>query len=163
MERYCTTIGQSKLLLSLGYKEETADLYYIPKVGGYFISEDKAPNSIPAWSLPRLIELMPESFDFEDWELTIWKGGCVQYLWNRSGRERLSEDYIWGDCDMEEIGTGYVANCVKCLKWVKENDYVPNIPWKEDDFIKREVWLRVSFKKAVTSTTMKGQEKRMPL
>ena len=59
----CTTEGQSKRLLALGLKRDTADcvmMYY----DGWHIGEaehfdfDKDPVE-PAWSLHRLIEMMP--------------------------------------------------------------------------------------------------------
>ena len=58
-----TTIEQSRKLLELGLKAETADCCYYYYDGEYLIAfaEDaKYPSDIPAWSLHRLIEMMPE-------------------------------------------------------------------------------------------------------
>ena len=61
----CTTEEQSKRLLELGLKMETADMYYlnygpiglIPQIRDTkSILEDE---DIPAWSLHRLMEIMP--------------------------------------------------------------------------------------------------------
>lgn len=63
----CTTKEQSKRLLALGLKKETADMYYF-WVGGneYLLKVDVDNNPlkynmnktyIPAWSLHRLIEI----------------------------------------------------------------------------------------------------------
>ena len=61
----CTTREQSERLLALGLKKETADMKHIP------YSSDVVPKRyddnfgfndseyIPAWSLHRLIEMMP--------------------------------------------------------------------------------------------------------
>lgn len=66
----CTTKEQSERLLALGLKAETADMYYlnygpiglIPQIRDIkSILEDE---DIPAWSLHRLIEMMP--YDFTD-------------------------------------------------------------------------------------------------
>ena len=58
----CTTREQSERLLALGLKKETADMWYphfaktcpIPLVDEVLTTDD-----IPAWSLHRLIEMMP--------------------------------------------------------------------------------------------------------
>lgn len=67
----CTTREQSERLLALGLKKETADMFYAAihngtKVVGYRISPDYNDehfeiftDDIPAWSLHRLIEMMP--------------------------------------------------------------------------------------------------------
>ena len=67
----CTTREQSERLLALGLKKETADMYYDNKLEGelprlmphtseidYFQLWDRIT---PAWSLHRMIELIPES------------------------------------------------------------------------------------------------------
>ena len=58
----CTSIEQSRKLLALGLKKETADCCYYYYDGEYLIAfaEDaKYPSDIPAWSLHRLIEMCP--------------------------------------------------------------------------------------------------------
>ena len=75
----CTSIEQSQRLLELGLKPETADMYY------HEGSEDGAgniefhrnirtecnnilfPDYIPAWSLHRLIELLPQDIHLDDY------------------------------------------------------------------------------------------------
>ena len=93
----CTSIVQSRRLLELGLKKETADMYlqstlndvwspYIPIAIPY--SEVEAFNLsinvvriIPAWSLHRLIEMMPPDRKYE-W-LTISKNDvfyrCIHF------------------------------------------------------------------------------------
>ena len=59
----CTSRSQSERLLALGLKKETADCCYYYYDGEYLIAfaEDaKYPSDIPAWSLHRLIEMMPK-------------------------------------------------------------------------------------------------------
>ena len=88
----CTTIEQSKRLLELGLKPETADMsYYIldyePVLtigmaqvyretikGGKIIGKQNA-EIIPAWSLHRLIELMDVYEVILEWKLGIYE--CV--------------------------------------------------------------------------------------
>ena len=71
----CTTRKQSERLLTLGLKKETADMHYaLVKQAGYpewdyFLMPSPITNdtfeSIPAWSLHRLLELSPKSVDQE--------------------------------------------------------------------------------------------------
>lgn len=65
----CTTREQSERLLALGLKPETADMHHshyrrVPCDGEeYDFWKEKtgySENAIPAWSLHRLIEMMPE-------------------------------------------------------------------------------------------------------
>ena len=67
----CTTKEQSEHLLALGLKKETADMFYAaihigPEIVGYQVlpiyneyNFEIFPDDIPAWSLHRLIEMMP--------------------------------------------------------------------------------------------------------
>ena len=74
----CATVEQSNRLLGLGLKKETADMVWIPEVdfdaegepydtGNYFERPIKGVwdytllEGIPAWSLHRLIEMMPKN------------------------------------------------------------------------------------------------------
>ena len=71
----CTTREQSERLLALGLKKETADMYRTPswggvpsKIIGYYCPNvvcfddhfDVEPNDLPAWSLHRLLLLIPK-------------------------------------------------------------------------------------------------------
>ena len=83
----CTTREQSERLLALGIKKETADMKHIP------YSSDVVPKQyddnfgfndseyVPAWSLGRLIEMMP--LDVFDYCFTLIKnypnGYSVEY------------------------------------------------------------------------------------
>ncbi len=55
----CTSIEQSKRLLKLGLKPETADCYNREEEKGFsnWIGKPSLPNDVPAWSLHRLIEI----------------------------------------------------------------------------------------------------------
>ena len=59
----CTTKEQSERLLALGLKNETADMGWVKMLNGdgyvIAIAEDYAFIDIPAWSLNRLIEMIP--------------------------------------------------------------------------------------------------------
>lgn len=66
-----TSRVQSERLLALGLKKETADICHRTNgMGRYFITAINPlcnPNDIPAWSLHRLIEMMPENVTPDDW------------------------------------------------------------------------------------------------
>ena len=149
MEKMCTNVAQSELMKELGFGESTADLFITPKVGGYTVTSERQSNSIPAWSLVALLKLLPNSVDYEDYCGTLWQGGCVMYLAGKTGMPEYHKDMTFGDSDSPEIGTGPVANTIKAIKWFKDNDYVPNIPWKDDDYVKRSVWLKCKYNGAV--------------
>lgn len=58
----CTTREQSERLLALGLKKETADMWYPHFAKTYpipLVDEVLTTDDIPAWSLHRLIEMMP--------------------------------------------------------------------------------------------------------
>jgi hypothetical protein len=57
----CTSRSQSERLLALGLKPETADMYHWESEGKIYtyVGQCSDINGIPAWSLHRLIEMMP--------------------------------------------------------------------------------------------------------
>lgn len=81
----CTTEEQSKRLLALGLKKETVDMYHYVTSNGTGISA-MDDNFFPhmdtlAWSLHRLIEMMPQWIDTTETslKLTIDQGKLVCY------------------------------------------------------------------------------------
>lgn len=131
----CTTEEQSERLLTLGLKKETADMSYFHTVG--FEGNDlwlpslspyenivKAPNygektkiyikshTIPAWSLHRLIEMMPDEIFYEDSTLILGVfGDGVYYADNEYGEVFKSFD-------------GNLYNCIiKCIDWLIAEGY----------------------------------------
>ena len=71
----CTSKEQSERLLALGLKKETADMVhtYLNRWDGYHIHEHDWSDiscdeqHIPAWSLHRLIEMMPNCIPSQGW------------------------------------------------------------------------------------------------
>ena len=68
----CTTNEQSKRLLELGLKKETADMVYCVELhkngwkrsyAAYILEGDLGVDEIPAWSLNRLIAMCPNCID----------------------------------------------------------------------------------------------------
>lgn len=58
----CTNLEQSKKLLGLGLKPETADMYIFDDE--VYIGKPNV-DDIPAWSLHRLVQLMPPYLHFD--------------------------------------------------------------------------------------------------
>ena len=96
----CTSRSQSERLLALGLKKETADCQYaalvvdwkgnpIPDLKwrfydhnkGFIVQNFERMERIPAWSLHRLIEMMPQWIDTIDgsFKSTIDQGKLVYY------------------------------------------------------------------------------------
>ena len=62
----CTTRKQEAKLIEIGIKPETADMYRIPKVGGYRITSEWAVNATPCWSLAGLLNILPQQIKDKD-------------------------------------------------------------------------------------------------
>lgn len=112
----CTSRSQSERLLALGLKKETADcvmMYY----DGWHIGEaehfdfDKDPVE-PAWSLHRLIEMMPNEIIYEDYSLILaLSSNSVYYADN---------EYA----EMFKYFDGNLYKCViKCIEWLIKEGY----------------------------------------
>lgn len=112
----CTTKEQSQRLQKLGFKRNTADMYWplassIPEVcdKGDYMQADT-----PAWSLGSLINLMPAMIMREDYAyfLSINKNGVV-YATQEAGPFVLTLQRINND------GTStLIENCVKMIEWL---------------------------------------------
>ena len=119
----CTSKIQSERLLALGLKKETADMVhtYLNRWDGYHIHEHDWSDiscdeqHIPAWSLHRLIEMMPPSirdrrqyslvYDIHrDWLTYLTYGTNVNYLW-----------------DDQEVNP-YDAS-INCIEWLIKEGY----------------------------------------
>ena len=123
----CTTKEQSERLLSLGLKKETADMYYptisedehtIRACWEDFWGSRKAINGyirrrcVPAWSLHRLIEMMPQEIFYEDSTLILGVfGDGVYYADNEYGEVFSSFEGNSYDC------------VVKCIEWLIKEGY----------------------------------------
>ena len=89
----CTTEEQSNRLVALGLKSETADMSYrilyfdldgILLESGHLLETGSPLDTddyIPAWTLHRLIEMMPTYIDVigDEWTLNILQGKLIAY------------------------------------------------------------------------------------
>ena len=121
----CTTRSQSEALLKLGLKKETADMVhtYLNRWDGYHIHEHDWSDiscdeqHIPAWSLHRLIEMMPwtlieDRVYHERWNFNLTRSAVIY-------RNEYKEDEWIGEC----FGQGMYNNIIDCIEWLIKEGY----------------------------------------
>jgi hypothetical protein len=106
----CTTKEQSERLLALGLNTETSDMGLIgniPIVLATTWANSDPMFDTPAWSLNRLIEMMPQEIFYEDSTLILGVfGDGVYYADNEYGEVFRSFD-------------GNLYECIiKCIDWL---------------------------------------------
>ena len=109
----CTNIYQSERLLKLGLDMETADMFHLRVVGHtedefdvnnfaectkgiYDIHSYPSENTIPAWSLHKLIDLMPEYIHFDDLEDTKYYLTLRPYCLLKVSYKQDSGNWLYG-------------------------------------------------------------------
>lgn len=122
----CTSIEQSKRLLELGLKPETADMEieifkgdnsisgYVSK--GYWetdISEELV-ELIPAWSLHRLKCLLPTKIPYESGYLTTEIINNVNLMFITDTSEQRVISFIHENL---------YESMIKCIEWIIKEDY----------------------------------------
>ncbi len=131
----CTTREQSESLLALGLKKETADMWYphfaktcpIPLIDEVLTTDD-----IPAWSLGRLLEMLPSPIPisenlptFNHYAFLNLSAESVVYCW---------EDYDGADRALVGFtGNGFFAAVVDATEWLikEENFNKEYLVWKQ--------------------------------
>ena len=124
----CTDKIQSERLLALGLKRETADCALLPltdKVTSVLVkpSTNDIKNTIPAWSLGRLMEMLPSPIPISE-DLPTFNHYAYLDL------SKVSAHYYWEDYDGEEralasfCGNGFFAAVVDATEWlIKEGNF----------------------------------------
>ena len=120
----CTDKNQSERLLSLGLKPETADcalflngnneFEQLSKFGNW----EKYADMLPAWSLHRLIEMMPNGLEMQDEEGETW-----EYLFHLSHVEVVYDVYLY-ERRFSEMANIY-DNLISCIEWLIKEGYFP--------------------------------------
>ena len=116
----CTSVEQSKRLLELGLKPETADMELVynifsntyeplPKA---FPSANKC--EIPAWSLHRLKCLLPTKIPYESGYLTTEIINNVNLMFITDTSEQRVISFIHENL---------YESMIKCIKWLIKEDY----------------------------------------
>ena len=96
----CTTLEQSKRLLALGLKKETADMFYDLDdhygLTAYVLYADLVngwdDDYVPAWSLHRLLEMMPNTIVDSRVYLFVLRKRAISYE-----RDMGSDVLIWSN------------------------------------------------------------------
>ena len=114
----CSSIEQSRRIVELGLKPETADMVWISMSGGHYIyaapwSNHKRPQDIPAWSLHRLIEMMPD----------IIKDHIEEMLYHLSidGNSVFYENRSFDLCQF--FGDNLYKAIIDCIEWLIKEGY----------------------------------------
>lgn len=110
----CTTKEQSERLLALGLKKETADMCINPMHElVYPFSYSEALGLLPAWSLHRLIEMLPNRIKVYDSSASlIVSNEKVQYYLH----DVEYSDYLTG-AGRWKSGNIY-DNIIVCIEWL---------------------------------------------
>ena len=113
-----TSRSQSERLLALGLKKETADMCHRTSNGynSYVTAWDilQHQDDIPAWSLHRLIEMMPECLTYYgDLHYISIRGHQVKYV-----MDGVSDGYFgcWG-------GYTLYDKVINCIEWLIGKGY----------------------------------------
>lgn len=117
----CTTVEQSKRLLELGLDDDTADMFYSAKhIGKDIVRYSDSPMRVqeehfeifvddqPAWSLHRLIAMLPDFFSDLGKQFNLKMDKCsLQYC------TATNNDYIY----FQEKDTMYdnIIDCIECM------------------------------------------------
>ena len=122
----CTSREQSERLLALGLKKETADMYYrtnwINAVTANDVIDLYEDDVIPAWSLGRLIEMLPSL-------ITISEDLPTFHHYAYLDLHSVSVSYTWHDYDGEDrnlvgfYGNGLFAAVVDAIEWLIKEGY----------------------------------------
>ena len=117
----CTTKEQSERLLALGLKKETADMMYCKTASGESITvkdDDYLEHlDFHAWSLHRLIAMMPNGFQDEHYRNFVLKVDSqdVSYVYNYIDDNGYGQsDSIYVDDIYHSLYDGIIAH----IKWL---------------------------------------------
>ena len=125
MNRFYTSIDESKHLIELGLKAETADMYYnptdwqhtqyekIPEITTNFMEGD-----LPCWSVGQLLELMPERIMIEN------HVSSVMNLTKVSGGYGVIYDAPELYHQTLMVGTFPIDACYSMMCYLLQNNYI---------------------------------------
>ena len=120
----CTTRVQSERLLALGLKKETADMHHYQYVEGGRWNIEARPSIagytnrlVPAWSLHRLIEMMPCGFQDEHYRNFVLKVDSqdISYVYNYVDDEGYGQS---DSIDVDDIYHNLYDGIIAHIKWL---------------------------------------------
>ena len=113
-----TTIEQSKRLLELGLKPETSDMHHYKWSEGYWEIQSCPPRGsnsrfIPAWSLHRLITILPLKIedDYSTESFLKIEGSNIVY--------KVKDIFIYNSFEKNNI----YDNIIDCIEWLIKDYY----------------------------------------
>ena len=124
----CTTREQSERLLSLGLKKETTDMVWTHAYyGTWVVTALENPlyeecDSVPSWSLERLIEMLPNVIKLKEDFPTFLPYAFLDL-------SKVSVSYIWEDYGADDrqlvgfYGNGLFAAVVDAIEWLIKEGY----------------------------------------
>ena len=118
----CTTKEQSERLLALGLKKDTADMGYLfcgNKYAEYPLHEIYEPNwgkDIPAWSLHRLIKMLPCVVFSKPYALHLTILSDSVFYCTEDNDEAYEKSF--------SIHNNLYDNLIDCAGWLVRNGYV---------------------------------------
>lgn len=132
----CTSRQQSKRLLALGIKKETADMYYRfydentyeinPTWETIWEDRNDYKEIIPAWSLHRLIEMIPKqvktpkpTYGWVGEDLTFRMNDDLYIQYEDWGIE--NEEYRF--CGKGFYNSNLYDNIIECIEWLTKEGY----------------------------------------
>ena len=144
MNKICTSIEQSKKLKELGIDTDTADMHwqYIEEDNGqlqwFYFPKDFSINeneSIPAWSLTALWELLPSDFDVKgefgtsnyqirprkyrfSADIDVYQIAYGNYHWFKDGSNTWWDMINTSECE------NFVDAAFEMVCWLKENEKI---------------------------------------
>ena len=126
----CTSRLQSEKLLALGLKKETADMCHLWhwEFDGYTLIAvpwervHSTTKDIPAWSLHRLIEMMPLLLRKGDNYSLVYDihRDWVAYMTYASGERNPYNRYLW-----ESQNTNTYDAFIDCIVWLIKEGHFP--------------------------------------
>ena len=129
MAKICTDRKQSRRLEDLGVDPKSADMYWDELSGRAFVGQPYGQYHHPAWSLPKLLELMPHAIQefhpYKAWGLNMsLRYGSLQYV--TDSFNDVKETKIFWDIN----GTEIIDTVVDMAVWLAKNGYM----WKNGEF-----------------------------
>lgn len=124
----CTTQEQSEQLLALGLKKETADMRYrilyfdldgTLLESGHLLESDPPLNnddSIPAWSLHRLIEMLPKEMSHQSKQWHLFLSLCYEDAISYEECNSSQPCYLHF-CNLDNI----YDNIIEAIEWLIKN------------------------------------------
>jgi hypothetical protein len=118
----CTSRVQSERLLALGLKKETADMVYEPFAETSILLEDSMWDVncdlvIPAWSLHRMIKMMPESIHLDSFANTHYDRTLLP---SKIIYMKYDHTWIWQSDKQNDFD-----KCVDTIEWLIKEGHFP--------------------------------------